>query len=219
MSEHRREVAVDRMQEIDLRSADAGDAHDARQSGGGGLDSFDDPDAGGVHRFLIGDEQHDALTVAVAGRPGRRVRVVDAVDLAQFGGGVLGLVAGDENLDRGQVAGGHTAAFERLQRVVGRSAVREGARRRKADLDAEEDTDQREERGQRGDRGDPPPAHDQRRPAAPRPARAVLVADLRPVDAWPDAAENRRRQGQRGQHAGQRDERAADSHAAHERHG
>ena len=70
ISQHQREVAVDRVQEVDLRRADAGHADHAGQPVHRGLDPFDDADALRVHRFRRPGRDDDGLPVAVAARVG-----------------------------------------------------------------------------------------------------------------------------------------------------
>jgi hypothetical protein len=109
-----------------------------------------------------------AAPVAVGGRPGRRERVLDAVDLSEVFGGGPGLVTGDQDLHRGERASRHTATFEALQSVIRLTVVSEGIRRGRADLGAEEHADQGEQHGESAAGGEPPVPDDQRGPAAHR---------------------------------------------------
>ena len=96
-----------------------------------------------------------AAPVAVGGRPGRRERVLDAVDLSEVFGGGPGLVTGDQDLHQGEYASRHTATFEALQSVIRLTVVSEGIRRGRADLGAEEHADQGEQHGESAAGGEP----------------------------------------------------------------
>ena len=86
-----------------------------------------------------------------------------------------------------------------------------------AELQVRRGEHERREHERGAERGDPAPAHDQLRPARPRAAGLVVVANVRPVKARAELAEHDRQQRHRDEHADQRDQHAAVADRAQER--
>ena len=172
-------------------------------------------------RLLVRDDHDDRLpspTPPVAGRR-PRPRVTPSTWPSRSADRLRPRRSRDEHLDRGQRAGRDATVLEHLQRVVRRTAVASESSESGPILMPRNGDEQQAEHGQGARRRRPSGAA---RPAAPRrSSRRVGVFSCRILGQSTRGPMPPRIAGVRvsdDQHAGQRDQHAADADAAHERH-